>query len=217
MSKLYPDSHVEIQGFMARHYDSVMNVMSMGIYDRFIRSAVSAMNIKSGEFILDLGCGTGRNACLMRKYLDESGYLLGMDISEEMGMQFSDNCNKYTNVKFKNQRADVPFKQNELFDTVFMSFVMHGLPHEVRREVIKNIYGNLKPGGRFCLLDFSEFKLKDMPFYYRIPFKTVECKYAFDFVERDWKKILNKEGFGNFKEKLFFKGYARLLTAEKLV
>lgn len=90
-TKIYPDSHVEIQGLSARYYDLVLNILSVGIYDKFIKSAVAAMNIQSGEHILDLGCGTGRNACLMHKYFGENGYFLGMDISEEMGSQFREN------------------------------------------------------------------------------------------------------------------------------
>jgi len=64
-------------------------------------------------------------------------------------------------------------------------------------------------------LDFNEFVLMDMPFYYRIPFVTIECPYAFDFIERDWKKILKKSGFNNFIETLYLKSYVRLLAARK--
>ena len=46
-------------------------------------------------------------------------------------------------------------------------------------------------------------------------FKTVECVYAFDFIKRDWKALLSDWGFGNFRETAMFKGYARLLIAEK--
>ena len=215
MAKYYSDSHVEVQGFMARKYDSIMNLASLGLYDKFIKSAITAMNINSGESILDLGCGTGRNACLMREYSGDTGHITGMDISEEMGDQFKRNCAAFNNVEYRNQRVDIPFKEKNLFDTVFMSFVLHGFPHEVRPKVLQNIFNNLKPGGRFSLLDFSHFKLKDMPFHHRALFKTFECKYAFDFVERDWKQILTESGFGNFTEHFWFKKYVRLLIVEK--
>jgi len=215
MTKLYPDSHVEVQGLSARYYDLTLNIATAGFYDKFIKSAIEEMNIQPDEHILDLGCGTGRNACLMLEYSGKSGHITGMDISEEMGNQFKRNCAAFNNVEYKNQRVDIPFKEDKPFDTVFMSFVLHGLPHEVRFKVLQNIYNNLLPGGRFCLLDFSQFKLKDMPFHHRLLFKTFECKYAFDFVERDWKQILTDAGFGNFKEHFWFKKYVRLLTAEK--
>ena len=215
MDRIYPDSHVEVQGFAARTYDATMNIASFGLYDKFIKAAIAAMEIKEGERILDFGCGTGRNACLMRKQIGESGFIKGMDISEEMEKQFRNNCKNWDNVVYKNQRVDIPFEEDEKFDTIFMSFVLHGFPHEVRQKVLQNIYNNLKPGGRFCLLDFSHFQMQDMPFHYRFLFKTFECKYAFDFVERDWKEILGERGFADFKEEFWFKKYVRLLTAVK--
>lgn len=215
MNKIYPDSQVEIQGFTAKKYDTIMNVMSLGLYAKFIRSAIANMQIRKDDRILDLGCGTGRNVCLMRQYMDGDGYILGLDISDEMGDQFKENCASYENVAFKNQRIDLPLHMEQPFDKAFISFVLHGFPHDVRRQVIRNIYNNLKPGGIFFLLDFAEFSLQEMPFYYRIPFETIECKYAFDFIERDWKAIFSEAGFGDFEEQFWFKHYVRLLSARK--
>ena len=215
MEKFYPESKVEIQGFTAKHYDTIMNIVSFGFYAKFIGNAISKLEIKDDDYILDLGCGTGRNACLMRNYLSEKGFILGLDVSEGMGKQFIEKCKNFKNVAFKNQRIDLPFSLEDKFDKIFISFVLHGFPHEVRETIINNAYENLKPGGTFWILDFNEFALMDMPFYYRIPFVTIECPYAFDFIERDWKKILKKSGFNNFIERLYLKSYVRLLAARK--
>ena len=215
MDKLYPESKVEIQGFTAKHYDTIMNIVSFGFYAKFIGNAISKLEIKDEDYILDLGCGTGRNACLMRNYLSEKGFILGLDVSEGMGKQFNEKVRNFKNVAFKNQRIDLPFSLGNKFDKVFISFVLHGFPHEVRETIINNAYENLKTGGTFWILDFNEFALMDMPFYYRIPFVTIECPYAFDFIERDWKKILEKSGFNNFIEKLYLKSYVRLLAGRK--
>ena len=215
MDKLYPESKVEIQGFTAKHYDIIMNIMSFGFYAKFIGNAISKLEISDEDYILDLGCGTGRNACLMRNYLSEKGFILGLDVSEGMGKQFNKKVRNFKNVVFKNQRIDLPFSLEDKFDKVFISFVLHGFPHEVRETIINNAYENLKTGGTFWILDFNEFELMDMPFYYRIPFVTIECPYAFDFIERDWKKILKKSGFNNFIEILYLKSYVRLLAARK--
>ncbi|HKK41876.1 MAG TPA: class I SAM-dependent methyltransferase, partial [Bacteroidales bacterium] len=61
-TRIYPESGVELTPFTARNYDRVMNIGSFGKYSGFIKSAVKEMNIKEGDHILDLGCGTGRNA-----------------------------------------------------------------------------------------------------------------------------------------------------------
>ena len=215
MDKLYPESKVEIQGFTAKHYDTIMNIVSFGFYAKFIGNAISKLEISDEDYILDLGCGTGRNACLMRNYLSEKGFILGLDVSEGMGKQFNEKVRNFKNVAFKNQRIDLPFSLEDKFDKVFISFVLHGFPHEVRERIINNAYENLKTGGTFWILDFNEFALINMPFYFRIPFLAIECPYAFDFIERDWKKILEKTGFNNFIERLYLKSYVRLLAARK--
>jgi demethylmenaquinone methyltransferase/2-methoxy-6-polyprenyl-1,4-benzoquinol methylase len=97
-----------------------------------------------------------------------------------------------------------------------MSFVLHGFPHEYRMTVLDNISRNIKTGGRFFLLDFSEFKLKDMPALYRWLFTTFECKYAFDFVERDWQLLFGQKGFRKIDERFWFKNYVRLMTLQKI-
>jgi len=213
--RFYPDSKVEIQGFEARNYDFLMNVISFGLYKKFIESAVNAFKIKAQDKILDLGCGTGRNACLMAKHLNANGAVLGLDISEEMQVQFEENCKHFPQVQYRHQRIDQPFFLDQKYDKAFISFVLHGFPQEIRLKIIANVHENLKPGGHFCILDFSEFSLKEMPVYYRIPFTTIECPYAFDFIGRDWKTILSQAGFDFAEEKFWFKNYVRLLTVRK--
>ncbi len=215
MEKIYSDSKVELTPFSAKHYDGLLNTASFGLYKKFIRNAIADMNIKGDEHILDFGCGTGRNACLMHQYLSDKGFITGIDLSPIMLEQFEKNC-QYENAESLQQRIDIPFDLEKRYDIAFISFVIHGFPHPVREKIIQNVYNHLKPGGQFMILDFAEFSLKDMPFYYRVPFKTVECKYAFDFIERDWKAILTDFGFEDFEEHLYFKNYARLLKAKKV-
>jgi len=215
MEKLYPDSGVELSKFTASNYDKLMNIASFGKYKGFINKAIKDLDIKPKEKILDLGCGTGRNILLMNKYLSDDSLLTGLDISEDMEKQFNFNCKQFSNIKFINKRIDQPFELDQKFDKVFISFVIHGFPHEIRKIIIKNAYNNLKSGGTFNILDFAEFDMNRMPFHHRFIFKKVECKYAFDFIERDWRSELKEYGFDNFKETFYFKKYVRLLKSEK--
>jgi len=211
----YPKSKVEIKGFMAVHYDAILDIATLGRYSPFIEKAIEMMRIRPQDKILDLGTGTGRNACLMMKYLSKDGKLIGIDISREMISQFQKKCAKFPNAKIVNARADqsLPFK--EKFDKVFISFVLHGFPQNIREKVIKNVFKVLKNGGVFFILDYNEFDKDLMPFYLRILFKLIECPYAFDFIEKDWKKILAKSGYKDFQEHIFF-DYIRLLKAKKI-
>jgi len=214
-TKLYPESGVELTPFIAKHYDKVMNIGSFGMYNRFIVSAVKDIGIKPTDSILDLGCGTGRNAALMLQYLGDEGKITGVDLSSEMQKQFEERFASDKRISFSQQRIDIPFNLGETFNIVFISFVIHGFPHEVRSAVIENAKKHLKPGGKFVILDFAEFDIDKMPVLHRWVFKKVECPYAFDFIKKDWKQILNGLGLETESEKLYFKKYVRLLSAVK--
>lgn len=214
MEKIYPDSGIELTPAIARHYDSIMNYLTLGAYRNFIYKAVKDMNINPGDTILDLGCGTGRNALLMAAYL-VNGSITGMDISPSMEKQFIKKTEKEPKLKFINKRIDLPFDPGQQFDKVFISFVIHGLPHDARETVIRNAYSSLKQGGSFYILDYAEFDMEKMPWLHRVIFKKAECKYAFDFIKHDWKNILKANSFGDFSEHFYIKNYVRLLEAVK--
>lgn len=216
MSVYYPESKVEVSGFTARHYDILMDMITLGGYSSMIRKAIQLMDIKPADKILDLGAGTGRNACLMRRYFSSRGELIGLDISKEMISQFKKNCADFPNIKVINARIDKDLIYEKYFDKVFISFVLHGFPQEVRKQIIGNALKALKKDGEFFILDYNEFSIRESSFYLRFFFRLIECTYAFDFIKRDWKKILGNHNFGSFKEYFFFKDYVRLLKSEKL-
>ena len=214
-TKIYPESGVELTPLIAKHYDRIMNLISFGKYRGFIKSAIEAMNISNDDHILDLGCGTGRNAALISSYLGEDGRITGLDISEDMEKQFLARFRHSNQVEFINKRIDQPFNLGKKFDKILISFVIHGFPQEVRDTIIKNVYMHLKPGGSFFILDFAEFDMDKMPALHRFVFKKVECIYAFDYIKRDWKSILSGYGFGDLTENHYLMKYVRLMKAVK--
>ena len=216
MGNYYPKSKVEVKGFTVRYYDNLMNIITFGSYSSFIEEVIKLMKIRPLDRILDLGAGTGRNACLIMKYLSKEGELIGNDISGEMISQFKKKCANFPNSKIIYARVDQSLPLKEGFDKVFISFVLHGFPQNIREGIIKSAFEVLKSNGSFFILDYNEFSYKKMPFYFKMPFKLMECPYAFDFIQRDWKKILVSHNFADFEENFFFKGYVRLLKAKRL-
>jgi ubiquinone/menaquinone biosynthesis C-methylase UbiE len=105
-----------------------------------ITRAIANLEVKQNDKILDLGCGTGRNILMMKKYMSDNSLLIGLDISKDMEKQFNTNCGEYSNIKFINKRIDKPFELNQKFDKIFISFVIHGFPHEIRKNIVENAY-----------------------------------------------------------------------------
>lgn len=211
--KLYKESKIELTPAIAKHYDRIMNSISFGKYHRFIERAIHDMQIREGDDVLDMGCGTGKNAALMASFIGTGGSITGVDLSPVMENQFREKHGQDQRIRFSRQRIDIPFDLRKKFDKVLISFVIHGFPHEVRERILENAYNHLIPGGKLMILDFAEFSMQEMPWHHRLVFKTVECVYAFDYIERDWKKILENSGFSKPAEQFYFRNYARLLTA----
>jgi demethylmenaquinone methyltransferase/2-methoxy-6-polyprenyl-1,4-benzoquinol methylase len=205
---------VEVYGWEARYYDLFLNVFTLGSYPVFIRRAVSFMDVRPGDRILDLGCGTGRNVRLMLDRLSPNIEVTGVDVSQDMLNRFRRRFASYANVRAIHLRIEEPLPFEDEFDCCCISFVLHGLPHEQRERVLDNVRKILKPGGRFFILDYNEFTLEEAPFYFRLPFKYLECSYAEDFISRDWQAILGEEGFLAVDQHLFYMGYVRLLTTQ---
>ena len=208
------ESKVEVTGFEARHYDSLLNMLSLGSYAVFIRRAIAKMNIQPEDRILDLGCGTGRNSCLMAKYLSAEGSIVGLDIGEEMIAQFEKKCRNYPNVEVKNLRIDEPLPFKDEFDKAFIAFVFHGFPSKKKEAIIDNVKHALKPGGKLFILDYNEFDLAKKPLIFKKAFTKFECPLAIDYVKVDWKKRLSQWGFDSFEEYFFYWKIVRLLKTE---
>jgi ubiquinone/menaquinone biosynthesis C-methylase UbiE len=208
-------SKVEIGTWGARYYDLFLNVLSLGQYSYFIRRVIEKMGINSGHSILDLGSGTGKNECFMAEKIGPYGKIVGIDISDEMLSRARKRCRNQPNVIFKKQRVELPLPYKEDFETVFISFVLHGFENTQKLGIIHNAYQALKAGGSLYILDYAEFDLGRMWFPLRWAFTHWECQLAAEFLKLDIKKMLRSQGFGNFEEEFFFKRYLRLLKAAK--
>ena len=208
-------SRVEVKGFEARFYDFLLLAGTFGLYQFLLKKIIKDMNIKPKDKILDMGAGTGKNACMMRKYLSNEGFILGLDIGEIMIKKFERKCKKYKNVQVSKQRIDEQLSFNNEFDKVFISFVIHGFSQEDRIKIINNAYNALKPGGKFFIFDWAEFNIDNTGFTFRSIIKLIECPLAFDFIERDFKAILQEHGFKKVFENQYAGKKIRLLIGEK--
>ena len=215
MGDLYPRSHIEIDGLLARYYEQLLNLVTLGKYSKFIENAIRAMDIQPEDKILDLGAGSGYNAEYMVNYMNSDGRILGLDKSRVGIERFREKFQTNPSVSVENRRIDKPLPYDSEFDKVLTSFVIHGLPHPARENLIKNARKALKPEGKFFILDYGEFELSELPLQIRLPFRAAECKYAYDYISRDWKAILVDFGFKPTGNKEYFDGFTRLLEAEK--
>jgi len=131
---------------------------------KLAEGVLELLDVKSGERILDLGCGTGH---LAAKIAEAGAQVVGVDRSPEMIRQ---TCEKYPALRFEVMDAR-ELALGGVFDAVFSNATLHWIKEPER--VITGIGRLLRPGGRFV----AEFGGKG---------NTNELVKALD---RSWKKL----------------------------
>jgi len=103
-------------------------------------SVLELLEVKPGERILDLGCGTGH---LTQEIKDHGAEVVGMDASAEM---IAKAKTSYPEIDFLVGDA-TDFHFDQPFDAVFSNATLHWV-HQAD-EAIKCVYDSLNAGGRF--------------------------------------------------------------------
>jgi len=208
-------SKILIEGFFAKYYIILLNLITFGFYKRVIKKAISLMDLKEGNKIIDLGSGPGENDILILKKINFNGKVVGLDISKDMLNEARKRERVFKNFEVIEARIDEELLFNEEFDHVFISFVIHGFEDYDKEKILKNAYKVLKRGGKLNILDYSEFDLERQNFLIKIFFKKVECELAKDFIKLDLSKFVESFGFKVLNEHIIGSGIIRLLVAEK--
>lgn len=208
-------SRIEITGFTARFYDLLVLLGTAGLYQVILKKAIKMMHIQPRDRILDLGAGTGKNACFMHEYLLPEGSITALEIGSEMQKQFHKKCDRYKNVNLADQSIEEMLPYAEEFDKVLLSFVIHGFTQDKREKILKNAYKALKPGGKIYIFDWNEFDIQRQGIMLRFFMKHIECQEASDFIKRPFKDTLLKLNYVNVEGVFFALNKIRLLIAQK--
>ncbi|MGD9971790.1 MAG: bifunctional demethylmenaquinone methyltransferase/2-methoxy-6-polyprenyl-1,4-benzoquinol methylase UbiE [Desulfatirhabdiaceae bacterium] len=142
---------------VARHYDIMNTILSLGIHYLWKRMAVGLIGLRPGGCVLDVCGGTGDLAILAGRKIGKSGQIILYDINREMILA---GKNKPTNRGIRNRITHVQGDIEALsfpddrFDAAMVGFGIRNVTH--METGFKEIYRVLKPGGTFMCLEFSQ-------------------------------------------------------------
>jgi ubiquinone/menaquinone biosynthesis C-methylase UbiE len=129
----------------------------------FKKRIVWQSGIKNGNRVLDLGCGTGTLAILIKKY-DGSTDVIGLDGDAKILRKAKDKINRTgLDIKLDHGMAfELPYPNNS-FDKVFSTLFFHHLNRANKQLTMLEIYRILRPGGELHIADFG--KPANFPMY----------------------------------------------------
>ncbi len=124
--------------------------------DRVRRDLIDQANLKSGQKVLDIGCGTGTFLVMLkRKRADVEASGLDPD-PKALNRAKAKATRVGVSVRLDQGFADALPYQSHSLDSVFSSFMFHHLEEENREKSLREVVRVLKPGGSFYLLDFAD-------------------------------------------------------------
>src|SRR6266540_1643144 len=137
-------------------HDILVRSMGFGVNGANSRMIVEMAKIKSGDKVLDVGCGTGDLTLTAKNYTGVSGSAHGIDASPE-GIDLARSKAKRigSETTFEVGLIEkIPYP-DATFDVVISRLVIHHLPDDLKRQGIAEIFRVLKPGGLVLLADFK--------------------------------------------------------------
>jgi len=141
---------------MVTSYDAYMRKVTFG-RERILRDeTVRLAQVKPGDCVLEVGCGTGTLTLAAKRQAGPSGKVFGIDIIPGMiDVSQRKAAQAKEDITFQlGSIDDIPFPANE-FDVVMCSFMIFHMSEVTMRKGIMEAYRVLKPQGRLLVLDLA--------------------------------------------------------------
>lgn len=137
-------------------YDLLVWLLSLGTERTYRQKTIALAGLKTGESVLDVGCGTGNLVIEAKRHVGRTGVVTGIDASPEMIARARRKAGK-AGLEATFEQAIVeklPFP-DATFDVVFSTTMLHHLPDKPRRQCLAEIRRVLRPSGRLLAVDFG--------------------------------------------------------------
>ena len=113
-------------------------------------------NIRPGEKVLDVGCGTGTLAMEVEPRVGATGRVFGIDPGEQQIARARSKAGRQNlPIDFQVGLIEQHDFPDQTIDAVLSTIMMHHLSDSLKRQGLAEIARVLKPGGRLVIADFN--------------------------------------------------------------
>lgn len=216
---------------IAKRYDFLNHFLSFGIDKHWRRQSVKALELKTGQLLLDVACGTGDQGFAALKVADIK--VVGLDFSANM-LAFATKKIESRGLSdrfevIQGDAEELPFEDDH-FDALSISYGIRNVG--TISAALHEFYRVLKPGGKLSILEFAEPEGWFFGRLYRFYFDHIlpklaglmSSKSAYSYLPEsvrhfpdrtDFKSLLSSEGFSQVKHHNLTFGVTVIYSAEK--
>jgi demethylmenaquinone methyltransferase/2-methoxy-6-polyprenyl-1,4-benzoquinol methylase len=167
----------------ARHYDVTSRLYPVPGYPQRSqrRRTVDALELRPGDTVVDVACGTGLNFALLEEAIGPEGRIVGVDLTDAMLVQAEERieANGWRNVSLVQADA-AAFEFPDEVGAILSTYALTQVPGS--DEVVANGAAALAPGGRMAILDL---RLPD-----RTPRRLAQIGISAEWIaRRPWETI----------------------------
>ena len=137
-----------------RVYNLILWVFMRGREAEIRQKIADLAQLRGGEAVLDVGCGSGTLALLARERVGATGRVCAIDPSREMIVYARRKANlRHLSIDFQRGIIEQLAFPEQSFDVVLCTWMIHHIPGDLQRRGLQEIARVLKPGGRLLLVD----------------------------------------------------------------
>ncbi|MBD1371625.1 demethylmenaquinone methyltransferase [Hazenella sp. IB182357] len=156
---------------IARDYDRMNSLISFNMHKRWRQFAMKKMEVKAGDYALDICCGTA-DWTLSLAHASQTGKIVGLDFSQNMlavGQEKVDQSPDCAIIELvQGDAMALPF-EDDTFDHVTIGFALRNVKDLA--HVLKEMKRVVKPGGQVVSLDLSKPTWKPFRAVYYLYFR----------------------------------------------